>query len=300
MVLRPSQLLARLSFIVLLLLSVTALAAEPIYGWRVQSETARITLVGSIHVGTPDMYPIPLPLRQDFKVADVLAVEVDMTDPEVIQKSTMLLLQQGMLADGETLKDHLSEETWQRLETHLKTLGLPMSLFEKYRPGILTMMLVMREYQALGFDPNLGIDKHFLDQAQAADKEIRSLETIEAQMELFLSLDEKLDDIMVAETLDQMGQMADMFKEMVKLWKAGDAQGLSRFMALQTGDDPEMLAFYDRLLNDRNVVMADKINTWLDQDQDIFVVVGAGHFGGDMGIENLLAGKGRTVQQMEH
>jgi uncharacterized protein YbaP (TraB family) len=58
-----------------------------------------------------------------------------------------------------------------------------------------------------------------------------------------------------------------------------------------------MTQFYRKLLDDRNVVMADKIDAWLGEDTDVFVVVGAGHFAGEMGILHLLEQKGWKVEQ---
>ncbi len=68
------------------------------------------------------------------------------------------------------------------------------------------MILVMNEYQRQGYDPNLGVDKHFLDAARADGKPIRQLETIESQMELFLQVDDKLDDVRVPAQPYPVGQ----------------------------------------------------------------------------------------------
>jgi ABC-type sulfate/molybdate transport systems ATPase subunit len=49
---------------------------------------------------------------------------------------------------------------------------------------------------------------------------------------------------------------------------------------------------------DRNVAMVDKIDTMLAGDTNVFVVVGAGHFGGEQGIVKLLEEKGHEVEQV--
>ena len=59
-----------------------------------------------------------------------------------------------------------------------------------------------------------------------------------------------------------------------------------------------MKEFYYKLLDDRNVAMADKIDEMLQGDTDVFVVVGAGHFAGEMGIVSLLGEKGYKVEQV--
>ena len=296
---RRSRIAATLSGLLLVVLALPAPAGEPLFLWRVAGDDAVIHMTGSVHVGRPEFFPLAEPLEKAFAAADALAVEVDVEDPANQQALAMLMMQKGMLPDGQTLQDRLGEELWRRLQDHAAETGQPLAMYERLKPGLVAMVLMMAEYQRQGYDPALGIDKHFLDQARAAQKPIRELETIEDQLELFLAVDDELDDLLVDEFLDQMGELTEMTDRMIALWQAGDADGLERFMAEQTGDEPEMVAFYRRLLDERNVAMADSLDAWLKGDRDVFVVVGAGHFGGDMGLTSLLEKKGWEVEQVE-
>ncbi len=271
---------------------------NPLFMWQVKSDTATVTLVGSIHVGQPDFFPLAEPFETAFAASPVLAVEVDMTDPEVLQKTGVLMMQKGMLPAGTTLADHLSPELWQRMQEFAAERDINLAMYQTMKPGIVAMVMVMQEYQKQGFDPELGIDKHFLDAAMEQGKEIRSLETIEQQLDLFFEIDDQLDDVLVAEFLDQMEEIGPMIERMVYLWNSGDVDGLDKFLQEQVGEDPAMKDFYYKLLDDRNVAMADKIEDMLKGDTDIFVVVGAGHFAGDMGIVSLLGKKGYKVEQV--
>jgi uncharacterized protein YbaP (TraB family) len=298
--------LTRLSLFTILAVAFLAAACvavadeKPLFMWQVQSETATVSLVGSIHVGKPDFFPLAEPFEKAFADAPVLAVEVDMTDPVNLQKSAVLVMQKGMLPGDTTLEDRLSPELWQRMKEYAAERNLNLAMYSKLSPGIVAMMMVMEEYQKQGFDPELGIDKHFLDAAREQDKEIRELETIEAQLDLFFSIDDQLDDVLVAEILDQMSEITAITEEMVGLWRSGDVEGLDEFLQDQMGEDPAMADFYRTLLDDRNVKMADKIDEWLKADTDVYVVVGAGHFAGKMGILSLLEGKGHKIQQIRH
>ena len=269
-----------------------------LFGWRVKSETATVTMVGSIHVGKEEFFPLAEPLETAFAAAPVLAVEVDMADPEVMRKSGVLMMQHGMLPQGTTLQDRLEPEVWERLEEYAAANEINLAMYQMMKPGIAAMVMVLREYEKQGYDPELGIDKHFLDAAGEAGKEIRSLETIEDQLDLFFNIDDDLDDILVAEFLDQMAEVGPMIEKMVALWSAGDVEGLDGFLQDQVGDDPAMVDLYRRLLDDRNVAMAEKIDAMLQGDNDVFVVVGAGHFAGKMGILSLLEDMGHEVEQM--
>jgi len=276
----------------------TAIAGDKLFMWRVASETATITMVGSIHVGQADFFPLAAPFEDAFAAAPALAVEVDMTDPAVLQKSAALMMQKGMLPDEETLETRLEPEVYARLTAYAEENDIPLAMYRKFKPGIVAMVLVMDAYQKQGFDPELGIDKHFLDAAKAAKKEVRALETVEDQLDLFLDIDDTLDDILMAEFLDHAVDVKAETAEMIDYWQNGDAAGLDRFLQEQIGEGPEMEAFYRKLLDDRNAGMADSVATWLQADTDIFMVVGAGHFAGEQGIVSLLEDKGLTVRQV--
>ena len=283
----------------LLILSLTGCAASGprIYQWEIRSETATVTMAGSIHVGQEDFFPLPAPFEDAFTAADALAVEVDATSPENLQKTQVLMMQQGMLPGSQTLKDRLDPELYARLEAFAAEKGEPLVMYSKFKPGLVALILTMNEYQRQGFNMELGIDKHFLDQAKEAGKPVRELETIESQMKLFLEVDDELDDLMLSETLGQMDGLQEQTALMVELWKTGDVEGLDAFLAEQIGSDERMQAYYRKLLDDRNVQMAEKIDAWLRADEDIYVVVGAGHFSGKMGLVQLLEDKGWKVEQ---
>jgi len=285
------------ALVAVLLWGAAALAARPVFLWTVESRTATVTLVGSIHVGRPDFFPLPDVFEDAFAAAGALAVEVDVSRPENVQKSMTLMMKEGMLPEGETLEGRLGPEVWARLQAYAGERDIPLALFSRYKPGIVAMLLVMEEYQRAGFDPNLGIDVHFLEEARETGKEILELESIEDQLDLFFMVDDELDDVLMAEMLDQMDDLEELTNEMVEAWRAGDAGKLDAFLQEQMGDDPAMVEFYRKLLDDRNVAMAAKIDAWLAGDRDVFVVVGAGHFAGEMGILHLLGEKGWTVVQ---
>ncbi|MCP4573557.1 MAG: TraB/GumN family protein [bacterium] len=293
--------LIRLSiFLVLVLvLAATAQAGDKLFLWKMEGDNATVHLTGSIHVGKPDFFPLADPIEKAFAASDVLAVEVDISDPEVVAASSVLVMQRGMLPEGVTLSDRLDPETWTRLETYCQENGVPLAMFNQMKPGIMAVVLAMNAYQQVGFDPELGIDKHFLMSAKQAKKEVRQLEKVEDQLEIFFSVTDELDDPLIVEMLDQMGDLEGYVQEMIDHWQSGDPEALDAFMQENIGDDEELQAFYRTLLDDRNVAMVETIDTWLDGDQDVFVVVGAAHYGGDKGILKLLAEKGRKVKQIE-
>jgi len=198
-----------------------------------------------------------------------------------------------------TLRDRLTPAAWEKLAAAAREYGLPPAAIERSRPGLVAMMLVMQAYERQGFDPELGIDKHFLDAARAQGKPVRELESVDRQLELVLDLDDELDDILIVQLLEELDDLAGLVGRMVEAWRQGDAVALDAMLQAQSGDDPRMAAWYRRLLDDRNVAMADSLDAWLRGDVDVCVVVGAGHFTGERGLVRLLGDRGWTVTQRQ-
>jgi len=296
----PQRLIKVVMAAVVLLATAAHVSAAPaqLFMWRVASATATITLAGSIHVGRSDFFPLPESYEKAFAAASVLAVEVDMSDPAVVRDASVIMMREGLLPGDETLQSRLEPALFARLQGHAVAINFPLAMYSKFKPGLVAMALVMQEYVLQGFDPELGIDKHFLDAAHSANsssgkelssiKEVRALETVADQLDIFLSLGDVLDDILIAAVLDDAADIAATVDTLIAYWQCGDADGLDRLLQAEMGDGPEIEDFYRKLVDERNLAMAATIRGWLSDDQDIFVVVGAGHFGGENGLVKLL------------
>jgi uncharacterized protein YbaP (TraB family) len=267
--------------------------------WEAVGPRATVTMIGSIHVGQPDFFPLPAPYEQALAAAGVLAVEVDATSVANQARLAALVAERGSLPDSVTLRDRLTPATWSRLAIAAREHGLPIAAIERRQPGLVAMMLEMRAYVRQGFDPELGIDKHFLEAAREQGKPVRELESIDRQLDLFLDLDDQLDEALIEQFLDEMGDLAGMTRRMVEAWQRGDAAALEAMLQDPAGDDPRLTAWYRRVVDDRNVAMADSLDHWLRGDVDVCVVVGAGHFVGERGLVRLLGDRGWTVTRRQ-
>jgi uncharacterized protein YbaP (TraB family) len=89
-----------------------------------------------------------------------------------------------------------------------------------------------------------------------------------------------------------MDAIEPIISAMIVAWLAGDEREFRRLFDLESGDSPEVQAFMRRLLEDRNVGMADKIASYLQMPGTTFVLVGAAHLTGPEGIVALLEARG--------
>src|SRR3569833_1906855 len=81
---------------------------------RVSSPGSTVYLLGSIHFGRPEMYPLSSAIDQAYARADALVVEADVTaiDPE---QTAAWMAAKAMYRDGTTLAQHLPPAVWRRL-----------------------------------------------------------------------------------------------------------------------------------------------------------------------------------------
>jgi uncharacterized protein YbaP (TraB family) len=289
----------RRGFLVALLL--TVLAAGPSaqtpakhFMWSVKdSKGATVYLLGSIHVLTPDVYPLSPDIEKVFDASKVLVEEVnldDMNDPTAL----VPILAKAMFSDGRTLDQVVSAETFAEVKKRAEKAGLPLMAIQRMKPWMAAVALTAPVLQAAGFNAELGVDKHFFDAAKKANKERRALETVAYQLDRFDQLSMPLQEAMLKSTMADLDTEVGNVKELVAAWKAGNTTTMERLMLGAMLDSPEL---YQRLLVERNVNWISHVEKCLQENSGCFVVVGAAHLVGPQGLPTLLQKKGYTVRQ---
>jgi uncharacterized protein YbaP (TraB family) len=288
--------LNRLLLLTLLLLSPSLQAAnDRLLFWEVSTERGTTWILGSMHLARADVYPLRQEISSAFEMSDQLVVEVD------ISAANQLAIQQRMLEmgtypAGKSIADDLSPQTWKALQQRLEQSGLPPYMMEQLKPGLVITTLTAIEMMKLGLSPELGIDKHFLNLARG-NKPIVELETVDQQIGLLLNFPNP--DLLVRQTLFQMDSLAATMDALVRKWKAGDVNGLRRLVLDdELSRHPEFRPLQERMFDQRNRAMTERILRLQRDGGKHFVVVGAGHLLGDQGIIALLQKRGQKPRQL--
>jgi len=262
--------------------------------WKATSPTATVHLVGSIHVGDQGLYPLPAEVESAFAAAKVLAVEINVKS--VDRMKTMELIQKyGMYSGEDSLSKHISKETSTALDEFCSKHNLPRAGVEQLKPWVVAVTIAALSWQQAGEDPSLGVDMHFLDESKPPQR-IDELETMESQLNLFVDATEEEQLALLASTLKQGDKMKEMIWKIQTAYLSGDPEALRKIMDEQADTGSKTLT--KKLLDDRNVAMAGKIEEYLKGKEQAFVVVGAAHIVGDKGIARMLRDKGYKVEQV--
>jgi uncharacterized protein len=266
--------------------------------WKVTGPKGVVYLLGTIHVGKADFYPLPSIIEDSFEKTDTLIEEIDISEPAEAARAQRGLIEAGNYANGDTIINHLSEVTRSHLAAYLKKGDLPEPAVAHMRPWLVSMLVHIGEMKRMGFDPSYGLDLHFLGEAQQLHKEIGALEDVDSQLKLFTSLSEELQDRLLLSTLVDMEKLPGIVDLLTRAWQSGDAAGIEEAITSSVRDYPQLKPLMTRLFDDRNTAMAAQIERFLQTSKTYFVAVGAGHLVGDQGILSQLRRKNFKVEQL--
>ncbi len=271
-------------------------ADQPAKGilWEVKSATNTAYLYGALHIGKADFYPLPAAVDAAYRQAGTLAIEVDPTDP--LANATMLPLL--TYAAPDKLQQHLRPQTWQALKAFA---GPAVEQLQTLRPAMLATTFVMQVFSAQGYDPQYGIDLHFIQRAKVDRKKLVELESLQFQAGVLGGLSDTEGDAMVGQILSGMkdGSLQRESTAMIDAWKSGNAEALATVLRSAAEKDAGSKKIMKRLFDDRNIGMAQKITHMMDAGDTLFAVVGAGHIVGAGSVTDLLQKQGFAVRQIK-
>jgi len=269
--------------------------------WKIEKPGLKPSwLLGSMHVTDPRVLILPAYAQTAHDNADTIVIESDEILDE--KKAAAALLARPdltMFTDGTTIQKLLSPEDYARLDAGLKQRGIPLSAVSRMRPWMIASAVALPACELARKAKGV----QFLDQKIAADaaaegKQVKGLETLAEQIQAMADLPIEFHLKSLIETLELGDKMSDVVETMTDLYLSGDI-GLTMPM-LKTvtpeteGEDSNYAAFEQRVILDRNKVMAERAAPILDGG-NVFMAVGALHLPGKAGVIELLRQQGFTV-----
>lgn len=275
-------------------------AHQEVFLWRIEGKNPSF-LFGTIHVPDDRATTLPAVVQEAFDHADAVHGELAAKD---FQDTS--ILERFKLPEGKNLKEVVGEEMHTRFEALTAKKFVPAGSFDGMHPTAAIMnyiqldMLpaILKGKQVL--DMKLGMD------ALAAGKENAGLETLDEQISLLIDpdLEEAAKGFKSAVELYErlLVERRNILEELLVAYLSGDASTFEKIFEEYNAGDPESAEkFMKKLIDDRNVTMADRITVLLKDNpgKSYFFAIGAGHFLEDgMGIHTLLAQKGPKVTRV--
>lgn len=263
--------------------------------WKVQSSRSTVYLLGSIHFLKEDVYPLNQAIENAYESSDTLVVEANIN--ELGNLDLKMLADRAFYKTNDDIEKHVSPETYRLIEKERKTLGMPAEIIRMQKPWFLALSFQAMELVRLGYDPQHGVDYHFLRRAQGK-KTILELESLDEQLGLLSAFSDKEQEQFLLYTLRTLSSMDSQVGSMVRAWTSGDAQAMESIISDAAVHDASITPVIRKLFDERNVKMTSRIEGYLNSNGRHFVIVGAGHLVGKRGLVELIKSKGYVVEQL--
>lgn len=259
--------------------------------WRLRKDGRTSWLYGTVHLGRPE-WVVPGPqLRAAFQQSDIVALELDPTDPEVMQR----------LRAAPKRAAKLSDEQAARLRRHARAACVADQVVDVMTPELLAATVLALSARADGLSPELGIDLVYALMARRAGKRIVSLETAEQQVASLSGTNDDETEATVKSNLDQLenGSARPVMRRTAEVWAASRLEELTDWSSwcqcMNTDGERQAMR---RMLDDRNGPMAHAIARHHGEGQRVFAAVGSLHLVGPLGVPALLAARGFQVTRV--
>ena len=263
-----------------------------------------IYLFGSMHIVNLDEFDFPKYVMDAFKESDYLAVEADIVEVQQRENFLMDYLTSYLYMDGTTIKDHLSEESYNKLVEFLKKKNSYDEKLEVYNLAFFESLISSLVVADAGINSNDGVDTYFLKKAKEDKKNILEVESFEFQEKMINSFPDRLFELSILSMIDNYDKQIEEMKRLYEIWKNGKESELIELVETDEVDIDEELSLEDKEINKnynyemidkRNVGMKDKFESYFENNQKVLFIVGAAHIIGDNGIANLLIKDGYNV-----
>lgn len=264
-----------------MLLSYSA-AAEPLY-FKATKGDKELMILGSIHMGNSQMYPLPEAITAFLQSSDAVITEIKLTN----ETPTLSI-------ETQSTDEVLNEKQKDQLREINRQLGFNPQAFLTSPAWQTAITLQISQFTKMGFSQQLGIDTYITEQATILDKTILALESIEFQLGLFTN-DPEVSQLLLTDTIDNWQENVKVSECLVQSWYAGNKQQLAE-LTIQSAIGDEL---GDQFIYQRNHDWASKLDSHSFIDEGNFlVVVGALHLVGKENLLTLLSEKGFSVTQL--
>jgi len=283
--------------LLLCLLGSTAVAGEqdhPVTLWRVTGQANTVYLLGSIHLLREKDHPLPGVIDEAYGDAEVIVMELDMDDMDPVYAQAAFN-RAGVMTDGTTLRDLMGDDAYAQAEIAATALDIPLDMLDQSEPWLAAMTIEIMMLYRFGFNPALGVEMTMTQRAIADGKPIEGFETIDEQLSFLDGLPIEAQRDMLLQILKEGAEMGESIDDLVDAWHNGNTAVLEDVLLSSMADQEDL---NDILISNRNARWTEKIATWLDDDIDYLIVVGALHLVGEEGVPALLDARGFGIQQL--
>ncbi|WP_295894710.1 TraB/GumN family protein [uncultured Bartonella sp.] len=273
--------------------------------WKVEKAGIKPSyLFGTAHVTDPDIINLTPPVKAALEHADRVVLELsEVADDSGKEIAAKYASKPDMMLNkkGDSFKERLSAEEFDKLEKTLKAHGLAYNLIANNKPWTVWMALSLpaceTRRQAYGYR---ALDVEIGQNAKKQGKPVIGLETFDEQIAAIEMLPASYFANTIEDLLNEPEFYANVFYTGIELYKEnriGEILVLDHmFKSSASRKDQEI--FIDVMMTKRNLRMSKRALPLVKQENS-FIAVGAAHLVDDSGLVEQLRKHGYRVTAME-
>lgn len=255
--------------------------------WQVKSAGGQVSwLAGSIHVGNAQVESRIVLAEKLLQRAQRLVLELDSQEmhkaAQLMQRSQEAPFSAGM-----------APEMAVRTRSALLARGMAAEQID-HTPSWLAILILASPPKA---EP--GMDARLLRAATSARKPVAGLESAREQLDIFRGMPADVQSAILSMLVSQPDQLNSGWARLYQLYASENLEGLVdvefETTVPETLSVAQQAAVLDRLVNQRNLRMAERMETYLKQGRAL-IAIGALHL---PGVLRELEAMGYTVTRME-
>jgi uncharacterized protein YbaP (TraB family) len=253
-------------------------------------------LMGTIHVGRPEFYPLPAAQLARIEQADAIVLEADVSDSARALAATQ---KYAIYATDEPgLETRIPAQLKARIEALAARDQLEVAPLWRMKPWMLGNVLALFEAAQAGYMPALAVEAYLTRIAKKGGKPILELESIEGQFELFERAPFETQVAFLEDAVKAVETKAARreINRIAQAWETGDRAALERLLAEMKAQKTAGARFtVDTILIGRHPDMIRRIEAMMADGKSYVFAVGSLHLAGPDGLVALLRSRGYTV-----
>lgn len=262
--------------------------------WTVQSTGTTHYLAGSLHVLKEEDYPLNEAFENAFNSTEVIVVESDPynTPPEEMERIAKTYCR---YSGGGSLQASVSKATFELVRSKAEEHSLDMKELDQLKPWVIEITFTGLAFPQIGLDHEHGLDKYFIEKANALGKTVDTLESVEDQYKNYDSVPLKAKERDLLKTLSFPKKVIAKLQEIHRSWLFGDVEGMEALLLDYSQSLPEE---YEILITKRNQNWLPRIESYLQSDISHMILVGTSHLVGERGILQAIQHNGYIIEQL--
>lgn len=264
--------------------------------WRLEKKVSDRTLVnyvfGTVHLPDPRVASFPAPLQSSLEQVDTIVLEV------ILDKTAMSKMGQRMVArPGRGVDALLTEQQMQKLRQALAQRQVSVEAVKHLKPWLIATQLMLPARSPAGASATL--EMQLSQYANLHKATLAQLETVDEQLDLFDRLTEADQIDMLMSAANNFDQVEKFTEALMQAYLRGDLEQLQQISDKISVEEsnPRLRALMTRLVDDRNRLMLDRMQVFINKG-NAMIAVGALHLAGRTGLLNSLEQQGWTLKSV--